>query len=427
MRGSLRLRHQVGCPAGADGQTRSARLCRCGPSVQARVMHVSRALGVLPVGWKAEDLIPFERELIDLRGLVLEGRTPKRHKVVTLDEWAYPWLERIAAQVDAGRMSPLIYNHYEGAFRRYLGPAMGRLPLGAITHDVISRCMRQWNADGLSESRIKSVLIPLSGMLTDAMDEGLLDRNPLRSPRRARHRGGSRHDYIDLQPSKRPPRLLEPHEARAVIEATDPRYRDVVLAALTTGFRRNELLGLRWEWIDWKTRRIDLRGQLFWKRTGNGQERESTHRHCKYDSEREVPLWSGLADQLARRQAREGWVFVNPATGGPWREEKANKWILRPAMEGAGVYRPGHLWHVLRHTYASVLAAGGVQRHELEQLMGHVTPGTTGIYTHLFRESYEKVHEALDAVFAGDRSPLRVVQDVVPQDRLAWTRRRTRF
>jgi Phage integrase family len=58
------------------------------------------------------------------------------------------------------------------------------------------------------------------------------------------------------------------------------------------------------------------------------------------------------------------------------------------------------MWHHLRHTYASVLAAGGVKRHEVEQLLGHAGGGTTGLYTHLFRESYTAVHRALDAVFA---------------------------
>jgi site-specific recombinase XerD len=45
------------------------------------------------------------------------------------------------------------------------------------------------------------------------------------------------------------------------------------------------------------------------------------------------------------------------------------------------------MWHQLRHTYASTLAAAGVRRHEGEQLMGHRAAGTTSIYTHLFREA----------------------------------------
>lgn len=96
-------------------------------------------------------------------------------------------------------------------------------------------------------------------------------------------------------------------------------------------------------------------------------------------------------------------------------------------MDAAGVYRPGHLWHVLRHTYASVLAAGGVRRHELEQLMGHVTPGTTGIYTHLIRESYETVHLALDRVYGTDRPGLRVVEPEPESPLSRWTARRARF
>jgi integrase len=183
-----------------------------------------------------------------------------------------------------------------------------------------------------------------------------------------------------------------------------------VLCGLTTGFRRNEILGLRWEHIDFKGRVIHLSGQLYWKRVGPGRgEREPVLRKCKYDSERDVPLWSGLADLLAQRQQASGWVFTDPKTGTVWREERPTRVALEPAYEGAGLRRSGHMWHVLRHTYASVLAAGGVRRHELEQLMGHATQGTTGIYTHLFRESYEAVHAALDAVYGKPGPQLRVI------------------
>jgi integrase-like protein len=53
------------------------------------------------------------------------------------------------------------------------------------------------------------------------------------------------------------------------------------------------------------------------------------------------------------------------------------------------------MWHQLRHTYASVLAAGGIKRYEVEQLMGHRSQGTTGLYTHPFRESYSGVEAVL--------------------------------
>lgn len=92
-------------------------------------------------------------------------------------------------------------------------------------------------------------------------------------------------------------------------------------------------------------------------------------------------------------------MFLNPETGGPWKVTRPSDVFLSAAYEAAGLRRPGRMWHQLRHTYASVLAAGGVRRHEVEQLLGHKSQGTTGLYTHLFRDSYETVHDALDGVY----------------------------
>ena len=186
----------------------------------------------------------------------------------------------------------------------------------------------------------------------------------------------------------------------------------MVLCALTTGFRRNELLGLQWEWIDFGAMRIDLRGQLYWRRVeGTRRKREPSIARCKYDSEREVPLYSGLASSLARKRQATGYVFVDPDRGTPWRDCRPAEIFLRPAYEASGLRRHGQMWHTLRHTYASVLAAGDVKRHEVEQLMGHKTVGTTGLYTHLFREAYADVERALDAVYGAHGEVAQTMPD----------------
>lgn len=405
MRGSLRIRHSVRCAAGEAGKTKDCRLCTCSPSVLARVGGVNRSLGALPRGWRQADLIEFERKLLELREQVLTGRTPAPTRPVTLDEFVGPWFEKLAMQVELGRISPLTFNKYEGDWRRHLKPAFGRLPLAAIDQDRLVRYMRTKMASGLSESTVKSSLIPLCGMLTDAVSDGHIQSNPLRSPKRARHRGGSRHDILDLQVKRQPPKHLEVSESLRLLDATPPQYRDMVLLALTTGFRRNEILGLQWEWIDFGAMRIDLRGQLYWRRVDGSRAREAAIVRCKYDSEREVPLFSGLAELLGPLRQASGFVFLNPNTGKPWKEGKPTELFLEPAYEACGLRRPGRMWHQLRHTYASVLAAGGVKRHEVEQLMGHKTAGTTGLYTHLFREAYADVERALVSVYNGGVPP----------------------
>ncbi|MGI9183639.1 MAG: tyrosine-type recombinase/integrase [Solirubrobacteraceae bacterium] len=169
----------------------------------------------------------------------------------------------------------------------------------------------------------------------------------------------------------------------------------MVLAALTTGFRRGELLGLRWEDIGWSERRIDLRGQL--------QSGEYVGR--KNASEREVVLYSGLAIALGRRRQAGGYVFLD-LEGQPWTNEGPARVFLDEAHRAAGLRRPGQMWHVLRHTWASVLAAGGIRREVVEQLMGHSRKGTTSIYTHLFKNAFDGVEEALDTVFGVTESSI---------------------
>src|SRR3712207_4407328 len=174
---------------------------------------------------------------------------------------------------------------------------------------------------GLSESTVKNSLVPRCGILTDAVSEGHIPTNPLRSPKRARHRGGGRHDVLDLQVKRAPPKHLEISEALRLLDAVPEQYVDMILLALTTGFRRNEILGLQWEWIDFGSMRIDLRGQLYWRRVDGERRREPTIVRCKYDSEREVPLYSGLARLLAPKRHATGFVFRNPHTELPWKED----------------------------------------------------------------------------------------------------------
>jgi integrase len=173
-------------------------------------------------------------------------------------------------------------------------------------------------------------------MLTDAVAEGLIPVNPARQPRRARH-GGSRRRAIYADARGKAPAYLEPPEARGLLMATPAEYRVMVPAALTTGFRRGEVLGLRWEDIRWPQRRIDLRHQL--------QARRSAR--CKCGSVREVVLYSGLAEALGKRRQAEGYIFRDPQ-GRPWSNEGPARVFLDAAYRRAGLRREGQMWHVLR-------------------------------------------------------------------------------
>jgi integrase len=332
-----------------------------------------------------------------MRASLEAGENWRPRKTVRLAEYAEGWFDELWAAATDGRISKLSFNGYEGAWANHLEPALGHLALGAIDQQAIRRLISQKQHDGLKVGTVRFIVAVLSAMLTDAVAEGLLVANPARQPRMARH-GASRRKLLRSAPvDDAPPKHLEPYEARALLAATqEGQAREMVLMALTTGFRRGELLGIRWEDLQWADRRIRLAGQL------QGRERV----RCKNDSEREVVFYSGLAHLLGRRRQAQGYVFLDPK-GRPWSTRTPGQDFLAPAYEHAGLRRPGQMWHLLRHTYASVLANAGIRREVVERLMGHSRRGsTTTLYTHLFKDAFDGVEEALDGVFGVNRASM---------------------
>jgi integrase len=398
MRGSLRIRHQSGCPASQRSKSRDSRVCRCAPAVEVRFqsLGITRNVGYLAKGWRAEDLAGYQRELLEMREQLLAGRPPRPRRVLTLNDYAAGWFAQLHAAVKLGQVSPLTFNQYEGEWRRWISPRFGHLPLGAIDVPAANAYIADRLAGGAAEATAKNSLTCLSGMLTDAVAEGLIPANPLRSPRRGRH--GSRRIGVDLTVRRRAPKHLELDEALALLAAVPDEHLAMPLAAMTHGLRRNELLGLQFEWIDWGSRTLDLRGQLQWVR-GRPRTRWEI-RDCKFKSNRLQPLYSGLAVILGRRREAEGLVFTSPGSPDqPWSETRPAQVFLVKAYADAGIRRPGVMWHALRHTYASLLGAGGIKQHEIRLLMGHKVPGTTGLYLHVMRETFDKVEVILDQAF----------------------------
>lgn len=139
-----------------------------------------------------------------------------------------------------------------------------------------------------------------------------------------------------------------------------PRMYGLVLAALTTGARRGDLLGLAWADVDLE------RGEALVARTKN-------------DDPRVLPLVPGLVAELRRFVGKpDECVFASPRDS---RRPFAFWPQFNAALRAAKVR--DCTFHTLRHTCASMLAQNGATLIEIADLLGHRQLQVTKRYSHL--------------------------------------------
>ena len=151
----------------------------------------------------------------------------------------------------------------------------------------------------------------------------------------------------------------------------------VVVLALSSGMRRGEILGMKWENVDLKNRRITL------VQTKNGERRV-------------VPL-VGKAYELVRdlylKMEPEGYSFVFPSPGNP-----AQSICIRTAW-GTALKRArikNFRFHDLRHSTASYLAMNGASLIEIAGILGHKTLQMVKRYSHLSEDHKAAVLEKMN-------------------------------
>jgi integrase len=150
-------------------------------------------------------------------------------------------------------------------------------------------------------------------------------------------------------------------------ESESPYLLEAVTLALTTGARRQEVMGLEWRDLDFAAKTV-------------------TFRETKTGEVRTVALADAAAGLLL---ARRGVGLVFPAPFDPKRPDRPPTPVdLRSAWETA-LRRAGiedFRWHDQRHSAASILASDGASLLEIGGVLGHKTASSTKRYSHLTKE-----------------------------------------
>jgi integrase len=157
-------------------------------------------------------------------------------------------------------------------------------------------------------------------------------------------------------------------------EANDQRDAEAVRVAAYSGLRLGEQLALRWADIDWTGSVLTIS-----RAVSAGVEGPT-----KTGEVRRVPMADQAAAALERLTQRadftslDDYVFCNAY--GRRLDDSALRRRYKRGRDHAGL-RPLR-WHDLRHTFGSLLVAGGVDLVSVRDAMGHSQLATTSRYLH---------------------------------------------
>jgi len=222
--------------------------------------------------------------------------------------------------------------------------------LSDITPFMIERYKRTRKEEGLSDASINRELAFLKNLFTMAITWGKAETNPVKQVKLFREK------------NERTRFLTEEEEARLLVHC-GPQLKPLVITALHTGFRKSELLSLRWEHVDFQNRLIKVEAA-----------------YAKNGEARTVPMNSVLTTTLMAIKIGDDSkapVFQS-REGRPYRGFRR---AFETAVRRAEIRN--FTFHDLRHTFASRLVMKGVDLTTVKELMGHKHITMTLRYTHL--------------------------------------------
>lgn len=248
---------------------------------------------------------------------------------------------------------------YERAIRLTLRPQFGRTPLRALTRLAV----KAWIAEHpeLTAKRLNNVLSPLRQMLAEALDDGLIDADPLLGLRIRRRREATKDD---IDP-------FTPEEIRLILATATGQFRNLCQFDFFSGLRTSELIALRWDDVDLASGHVRIRAAFV-----RGKRKSTKTVTGTRTVELIAPALEALQAQREHTFLAGAAVFHNPLTNAPWYSDKSireHNW--RHVLKRAGIrYRYPYQ---MRHTFASMLLSAGENIMWVAKQMGHKDPTIT--------------------------------------------------
>jgi integrase len=273
----------------------------------------------------------------------------------------------------------------------HLLPALGQIKLKTLTAAHLRGLYRSKLNAGLAPRTVLHVHRTLSKALKQAVSDGLIPRNAAVSVK-------------PPQPRREEIRPLNREQVRALLEAASgDRMEALYIVAVTTGLRRGELQGLKWDDLDLEAGMLQVRRTLSEPKGGYIFEapKSGKGRNVRLTRKATAALREHRKRQLEDRMQKAGlWQeqgLVFPSSiGTPTLGGYLNR-AFKATLQRAGLPKSTR-FHDLRHTCATLLLRQGVNPKFVQELLGHADISLTlNVYSHVLPDMGDAAAGAMDA------------------------------
>jgi len=300
---------------------------------------------------------------------------PKKAKL-TVGEWCESWLQGYANnRLSTVRQARTHIKHIERAF--------GSRQLASVRPSEVKAWTAKMRGDGLAVSTVYAIHNRLSQIYSDAVHDGLVPRSPV--SRRTSPGAPKQRAYVATT-----------EQIWALHDAMPDNMKPVILLGAFAGLRVAEISALRVTDVD--LMRGIIRPAIQYP---NDPLKTDT-------SKTPIPIPRELALELNRVPAKWGSeTFVVNAHGRiapPYSIDRVFA-IARESVEGLP---EGFRIHDLRHYFASMLIASGLDVKVVQARLRHASAKTTlDTYSHLWPDTDESARAAVSKVLAARADSLR--------------------
>lgn len=270
---------------------------------------------------------------------------------------------------------------YQSILNIHLIPAFGVLSLAEINRGKVRELVGQLSEKGMHPKSIKNIVLCLSAIYTDAIEDGHVQHNPALNTAKLIKTTKTGQDVAPFTHE-------EEYLLLKTVKEQYSHYYAFILLLFRTGLREGEAIALRPE-------DLDLRKRSVWVQRNftAGQLSNTPKSRQKRKVDLSQDLVAVLKDYLVIQEAeallssrtQERWLFSTPS-GSMIRSNNFRDRVWKPLLKAANL---PYLWiHSTRHTFATRLIENGANIVYVQKQLGHSSIQlTVDTYCHWIKES----------------------------------------